>query len=49
MALYACGNGVIPMPFKRRIESLVGRPALSTMDIYNAKETIARQAAAGGS
>ncbi|KAG1672423.1 hypothetical protein FOA52_013209 [Chlamydomonas sp. UWO 241] len=45
MAMYACGNGVIPMPFKRHIESLVGRPALSTMDIMSARGALKLKAA----
>ncbi|GAX83244.1 hypothetical protein CEUSTIGMA_g10670.t1 [Chlamydomonas eustigma] len=46
LTLYACGNGVVPMPFKRHIEKLVGRPALSTMDIYDAREYMQKKNAA---
>lgn len=46
LSLYACGNGVIPMPFRRRLESIVGQPALSTMDVMSARDYLKKQAAA---
>lgn len=47
MAMYATGNGVIPMPFQKQIEAAVGRTAISTMDYAEAKKTLAKRAAEG--
>ena len=46
--MYACGNGVVPMPFKRHWEGLVDRPALSTMDIMSARDFLKKQALESG-
>ena len=46
LSIYACGNGVVPMPFRRQIEGFVGVPALSTMEVMTARDYIKKQAEA---
>ena len=43
LTVYACGNGVVPMPFRRQMEALVGVPALSTMEVMTARDYLKKQ------
>lgn len=37
MTMYAAGTGLIPLPFQASLESLLGRPAVTLMDIQKVR------------
>ncbi|KAF5836173.1 hypothetical protein DUNSADRAFT_6325 [Dunaliella salina] len=43
MTMYAAGSGLIPVPFRRTIESALGRPAITLMDMDKVRKKQAEE------